>query len=158
MRGEGCTTSYEGRRVHELDVGYDPHVTFRQILQDELSRRKARNRRYSVRRLAQQLCVSHATISRCLRSTRPTSIRTVRTLGARLGMSDAEIEGLVRSETEAAVAAAICSSTFRAESRWLATVTGFTIDGVNVALHSLLRQGRLVMSPRGWQVKGFHNA
>ena len=71
----------------------------------------------------------------------------------RLGMSNAEIEAVVRYETEAAVASAICRSTFRAESRWLATVTGLPIDCVNMTLQSLLRQGRLVMLSRGWQVR-----
>jgi transcriptional regulator with XRE-family HTH domain len=157
-REEGCTTFSCGAVIAGLAVGYDLNVRFRQLVHGELSRRQSRNRRYSVRRFARQLGVSHATISRCLRSTRPASISTVRTLATRLGMSDAEVEVVVRAEIEAAVASAICRSTFRPESRWLATMTGISIDRVNVALQALLQQRRLAMSPLGWQIKGCDDA
>jgi hypothetical protein len=57
-----------------------------------------------------------------------------------------------------AVALAIDRSTFRPDSRWLASAAGISIDRVNIALQTLLHQGHLRMvSSRLWvrATKGF---
>ena len=133
-------------------------MTFREVIASELRNRQQRNRRYSLRRLAAQVGVHHATISRLLRGNKPVPERTVRALGSRLGLSAQELDALVLAENEAAVLLAIARPAFRPASRWLATVSGLPLDRVNVAIQSLLRTGRLRMLARDRWIAGGMNA
>lgn len=114
----------------------------------ELARRRESNHRYSLRRYALALGVSHATLSRLLRGSRPVPARTVRAMCARLGLGAAEAARLVGLEEAAAVAEAIAHPSFRPSSRALAVATGIPLDHVNIALHALLRDGSLRMPSR----------
>lgn len=129
-------------------------MSFREIVARELQLRQERNRRYSLRRFAEQLGVHHATLSRLLRNKRPASERTVLTLGRALRLPASELESLVLAENDTAILLAIQRPTFRPDSRWLATVSGLPLDRVNVALQSLLRTGDLRMVSREcWTTK-----
>ena len=112
----------------------------------ELARRRRQNARYSLRGFARALGVHHATLSRLLNDDRPLQTGTIRTLGPRLGFSSGEIQAFVLHEDEAAVIAAVGRPSFRPSSRWVASVSGISVDRVNVALQSLLRCGRLRMA------------
>lgn len=112
----------------------------------EFTRRRKQNVRYSMRGFARTLGVHHATLSRLLSDDRPLQARTIQTLAPRLGFSPREIEAFVSHEDLAVVAAAIDRPAFRPSSRWLASVSGISVDRVNVALQSLLRCGRLRMA------------
>jgi hypothetical protein len=76
------------------------------------------------------------------------AMRTVSTLGKRLGVSSRETAVYVALEDEAAVILAIQRPAFRPDSRWLASVAGITVDRVNISLQTLLRCGRLRMLSR----------
>jgi hypothetical protein len=121
-------------------------VRFRDAVHAELMRRQRQNARYSLRGFARGLGVHHATLSRLLNDDGPLQTRTIQTLGPRLGFSSCEIQAFVSDEDEAAVIAAIDRPSFRPSSRWLASVSGISVDRVNVALQSLLRRGRLQMA------------
>ena len=112
----------------------------------ELARRRRRNARYSLRGFARALGVHHTTLSRLLNDDRPLQTGTIQTLGPRLGFSSGEIQAFVLHEDEAAVIAAVGRLSFRPSSRWVASVSGISVDRVNVALQSLLRCGRLRMA------------
>lgn len=128
-------------------------MRFREAVRAELTRRCQQNARYSMRGFARALGVHHATLSRLLGDDRPLQARTVRALAPRLGFSPREIQAFVSSEDLAAVAAAIERPAFRPSSRWLASVSGISVDRVNVALQSLLRCGRLRMaSASSWLI------
>lgn len=97
--------------------------------------------------------VHHATVSRLLGGTHPIHERTIRTLGPRLGLSSSQIAAMVSLEDVAAVVSGITRPSFRPDSRWLASVTGISVDRVNLALEGLLRGGLLRMpSAREWQL------
>ena len=69
----------------------------------------------------------------------------------RIGMSNSETAAFAAREDAAAVALAIGRSTFRPDSRWLASVTGISVDSVNISLQTLLRCGHLrMLSRRHW--------
>jgi transcriptional regulator with XRE-family HTH domain len=123
-------------------------MRFREAVATEFERRRARNRRYSLRRFARAVGIHHATLSRLLRGARPVPSRTLVTVASRLGMSPAQVTGFVAREEVAAVVDAIGRSAFRADSRWLATVAGISVDSVNIALQELLRTGSLRMTSR----------
>lgn len=114
-------------------------------LRDELARRRARNRRYSLRAFARDLAMHHATLSRILRGQRITK-STLAKLSARVTIPDPSTT--LRAEAEDAVLAAIGRRAFRPDSRWIATRTGVPVDDVNAALHRLLRDGRLELVSR----------
>ena len=127
-------------------------VRFREIVAAELERRRRRNTRYSLRAFARGLGVHHATLSRLLKTTRPAQIQTISAIGRRLGLSSDQIATLMCREDEAAVTLAIARPTFSPDSRWLASVSGISVDRVNIALQSLLRTGRLrMLTAREWQ-------
>ena len=120
-------------------------VRFRDVLAMEFERRRRVNRRYSLRRFGRTLGVHHATLSRLLRQRRPIQGRTIALLGPRLGLADGQLRRLAGTEDIAAVVHAIERPAFRPDSRSLASVSGISIDRVNIALESLLRSGRLRM-------------
>ena len=127
---------------------YHSRVTFRILLQTELDRRRAANRRYSLRSFARALAVDHSTLSQMLRGKRRLTARNVRSLGSRLRLDAAAIAEHSAAENEAAVLAAFDRPGFRADSRWLSTRSGIPLDEVNIALQRLLRKRVVTMQTR----------
>jgi transcriptional regulator with XRE-family HTH domain len=128
-------------------------VRFRDAIAAELELRRRRDPRYSVRRFARALGVHHSTVSRLLHGTRPVPVRTVVQVAERLRMTQAQLAELLALEDAAAVVEAIGRPAFRADSRWLASVTGVSVDRVNIVLQKLLRVGSLRMrSPERWEL------
>lgn len=124
-------------------------MRFRDALAAEFSRRRQLNPRYSLRAFARALGTHHATLSRLFGGTQPVQARTLQALGPRLGLTPAQIAAMVALEDAAAVAASIRRSSFRPDSRWLASVAGISVDRVNIALEALLRSRRLHMPSAG---------
>ena len=120
-------------------------MRFRDIVTAEFERRRRQNARYSLRGFALALGVHHATLSRLINSNRRIQDATISAVGPRLGLTSAQIVALVGREDIAAVSVAIARPAFRADSRWLASITGISLDRVNIALQSLLCAGRLRM-------------
>lgn len=128
-------------------------MSFREILQDELRRRCARNARYSLRAFARALALDHASLSQLLRGRRRVTTRTIRRIGATLRLPAHEIEACCAEENDAALLRVIGTELFRADSRRLASVLGITTDEVNVSLQRLLRLGALRMTAGDrWEV------
>ena len=148
--------------------------SFRLYLQAELARRCTTNAQYSLRSFALHLGINHSSLSQLLRGKRALTARTIEKLGARLGLTPAEIAvfavgerqldagtaGEIRrltSDTAALLAdpahRALLELTwveqFVADSRWLARVLNLSVDEINVALQRLLRLGLLAMPERG---------
>lgn len=105
-------------------------------LRAELDRRRAVNRRYSLRAYAEWLGVDHSTLSQFLRGVRPAPDETVRAWAARLGMG--------REEAEMYVAAAACDpAAFAAQSRhlhWLGEATAIVSNPAHWKLLELVRE------------------
>ena len=123
-------------------------MDLRMILSDELRKRQARNPRYSIRAFAKSLATHHSTVTRILGSERRLTARSIQTIGTRLRMSPGQISDACREENCAIILRAVRDPRFRPDSRWIATMTGIPLDQVNVALHSLLYERRLVMTSR----------
>jgi transcriptional regulator with XRE-family HTH domain len=120
-------------------------VTFRIILQTEFDRRRATNPRYSLRSFARSLSVDHSALSQILRGKRRLTARSVRALGRRLRLSASAIDEHCAAEHETAVLAALHRPSFRADSRWLSSMVGISVDDVNVTLQRLLRKRMVSM-------------
>jgi transcriptional regulator with XRE-family HTH domain len=128
-------------------------VSFREVLQDELRRRCARNPRYSLRAFARALTLDHSSLSQLLRGRRRVTTRAIRRIGATLRLSAREIEMHCAEENDAALLRVVGTELFRADSRRLASVLGITTDEVNVSLQRLLRLGALRMTAADrWEV------
>ena len=120
-------------------------MRFRDVIACEFERRRRLNARYSLRGFARALGVHHATLSRLLRQHGRIHSRTMAVLGPRLGLSCQQLQTLAGNEDVAAVRQAIQRPAFRPDSRRLASLSGISIDRVNIALESLLRSGQLRM-------------
>ena len=132
---------------------YDATVSFREILQDELRRRCARNPRYSLRAFARSLGRDHSSLSQLLRGRRRITTRVIRRIGMLLRLPLHEIELYCAEENDVALARIVGTDLFRADSRRLASVLGISIDEVNVSLQRLLRLGALRMTAADrWEV------
>lgn len=83
---------------------------FRQLLQEELARRCARNAQYSLRAFATFLRIDHATLSQLLRGRRPCTERTIRRLGARLGLGADVLGAYVERERHGAAGGATAAA------------------------------------------------
>jgi transcriptional regulator with XRE-family HTH domain len=118
------------------------------MLGAELARRRARNPRYSLRAFARALGTHHSTLSQILHRRRRLTSRAIHQLGARLGLSSTEIHEARREENCAVIQRLTGDARFRADSRWIAMMSGIPLDDVNVALHWLLHSRRLVMRSR----------
>jgi transcriptional regulator with XRE-family HTH domain len=130
-------------------------VTFRGLLKAEFDRRRAGNRRYSLRAFARSLAIDHSALSQILRGNRRVTTRTIRALGSTLRLSPATIAEHCAAEHEAAVLATLDRPGFRADSRWVAAVAGIPLDEVNATLQRLLRKRMMTMSARAiWQRAG----
>jgi hypothetical protein len=126
----------------------------RTILQAELQRRRARNPSYSLRAFANSLNTHHTTLSRILQSRGRLTPRTIRRLGERIGLTAAEIDAACLDEQCASIRQLVGDPRFRADSRWIAMMTGIPLDRVNVALHWLLYRRQLSMRSRGEWILG----
>jgi transcriptional regulator with XRE-family HTH domain len=118
---------------------------FRIVLQTEFDRRRTANPRYSLRSFARSLSVDHSALSQILRGKRRLTARTVRALGSRLRLSPSAIAEHCAAEHEPAVLAALHRPGFRADSRWLSSMVGISVDDVNVTLQRLLRKRMVSM-------------
>jgi plasmid maintenance system antidote protein VapI len=128
-------------------------VAFREILERELTRRRARNPRYSMRAFAAALAIDHSSLSQILRGKRRLTMRGIRRIGAALRLSPHEIEMHCAEENDVALLQIVGTKRFRADSRWLATILGIPVDAVNVALQRLVRLRVLRMSATDqWEV------
>jgi transcriptional regulator with XRE-family HTH domain len=144
---------------------------FRDRLRDELVRRRAVNRRYSVRAFADFLGTDHSTLSQILRGRRPVPATSLRgwALRLRLGSEETELycaaiagEDLASFEkrqrhmnwmTEAAALLSrpahwqllqlLRAPDWRPDTRWIAARIGTHVDDINDALARLLRLGLL---------------
>ena len=122
------------------------------LLTAELDRRRSANRRYSLRAFARDLSVDHSTLSQLLHGKRRLTVRTVRAVGARLGLPASMTAELCALENEAAVLSVLPRKNFRPESRWVSTVTGIPLDEVNITLQRLLRKRTMLMrTSTRWQ-------
>jgi len=127
-------------------------VTFCIVLNAEFERRRAANRRYSLRSFARDLSVDHSTLSQILRGKRRLTGRNVRAFGRRLRLPAPEIAELCAVENECAVLSALDRPNFQADSRWVASMIGIPLDDVNVTLQRLLRKRIVTMTTRArWQ-------
>jgi transcriptional regulator with XRE-family HTH domain len=116
-------------------------IGFRGLLAGELTRRAAKNRRYSVRAFARHLGVDHATLSQWLRGRRTITPRTVALLAPRLATT-------AGTPPDLAILALVPTTGFQANSRWIAATLGVSVDDVNMALQRLLRLRLLHMTTR----------
>lgn len=123
-------------------------MTFRRLLQTEFDRRRSANRRYSLRAFARSLAIDHSALSQILRGKRRLTARSVRALGPKLSLDAPAVAEHCAAENESVILQTIGRSNFRADSRWLATMSGVPLDQVNVALQRLLRKGIVVMQSR----------
>ena len=117
----------------------------RELLRDELRRRQTRNRRYSLRAFARDVGVHHSTLSRVLRGRQRVTAATLMTVAVRLRLAPEVVRESERDEADAAVRACVSRREFRPDARWIATVTGLSLDAVHAALHRLLRDRVLRM-------------
>ena len=115
------------------------------MLEAEFRRRCARNPRFSLRAFARQLGSHHATLSAVLSGRRRLTPRAIRQLGTRLGLSQVQLDDACLAENAGIVLSLVADPRFRADSRWLAMMTGVPLDDVNRALHFLLHRRVLTM-------------
>lgn len=120
-------------------------MSFRELLRSELSRRQAKNPRYSLRRFASALGIQHSTLSRLLRSQGSVAARTIHALAQPLGLTKVEEQRYCAEEARVAVLDAARAPDLPKDSRHLASRLGISVDAVNVSLQSLLRQRALSM-------------
>jgi transcriptional regulator with XRE-family HTH domain len=126
-------------------------MDFRTTLSAEFDRRRQVNARYSLRAFAMTLGTHHATLSQILRGQRRATPRIIHQLGPALGLTDADIREACLEEHCRAIRQVVADTRFRADSRWIAMLTGIPLDDVNIALHWLLYRRQLVMSaPQTW--------
>ena len=134
-------------------------MDMRSILQLEFNRRRARNPRYSLRAFANALGTHHSTLSQMMRARRRLTTRTIRRFGHRLGLSAPEIREACVAEHCAAIRRLVSDPRFCADSRWIAIMTGISLDDVNIALHWLLYRRELIMSaPQTWTLSETNDA
>jgi IS30 family transposase len=123
-------------------------MLFGNALRHELRRRQSRNRRYSLRAFARDLGVHHSTLSRVMRGTQRAALPTIAAVAAKLRLAAEAVRDTERSEMDSAVLEAVARRNFKPDSRWIASVTGLSLDTVNAALHRLLRDRALRMDSR----------
>ena len=127
-------------------------MDFHELLQSELIRRQAGNPRYSLRAFARHLGIDHSALSQILRKRRRLTGRVMRRLGAALGVPAAVIDRAALQANAEALAGVVRDPAFRADCRWIASKLGIPLDEVQVALHEVVRTGRVVMrSHQRWE-------
>lgn len=164
-------------KAHVLSDAAPPSHRFRRFLQEELARRCARNRRYSLRAFARYLTLDHSTLSQLLRGRRRFTPRTIERVGKRLSLPADMITQFVEREREPiepwrqrelrqlsrdaalslaewhhhAILELTRLASFRPDVRWISRVLDVPVDDVNVAITRLARLGLLDMrSPTSW--------
>jgi transcriptional regulator with XRE-family HTH domain len=126
-------------------------MDLRSVLANELVRRRQLNHRYSLRAYARALGTHHSTLSRILDGRRRLTMRTIHRLAGRLSLSPAQRAEACITENAATILRLVGQPRFRPNVRWVAVTAGIPIDQVNIALHRLLSERRLVMaSPGHW--------
>ena len=126
-------------------------MDLRRVMREELARRRARNRYYSMRVFARALGTHHATLCGVLKGRRRLTPRAIRLLGERLGLAPSDLTQACVTENARCIAALVSRPGFRPDSRWLAVMSGLPVDDVNVALQELLRTRRLrTLSASTW--------
>src|SRR3954453_23785832 len=111
----------------------------RQRLEAEFAKRRLRNPCYSLRAFARDLRINHSTLSQILRARRGLSERMVATLGQRLRLEQSVvIDACVQQNAETILRLAR-SSSFRPNSRWIASRSRIPVDSVNAAVARLLQ-------------------
>jgi hypothetical protein len=129
-------------------------VTFRDLIREEFAARVRRDPRYSLRRFARFLGVHHSTLVRLLTRNGALQDATMQRIAERMSLTADACLSAIQSEREEALLRAIRRRGFRADSRWLAAISGISIDRVNIALHALLHNGRLTMkSEQQWSIE-----
>jgi transcriptional regulator with XRE-family HTH domain len=123
-------------------------MDLRTRLRTELDLRQHTNPRYSLRAFARSLGTHHSTLSRIIESRRRLTPRSIRSLCEALGLTPRQISDACLAENCALILRVVGDQRFRADSRWIAMMTGIPIDEVNVALHRLLYERRLTMNSR----------
>jgi transcriptional regulator with XRE-family HTH domain len=154
-----------------------PEFTFRERLRQELTLRRVKNERYSLRAFAAFLGADHSTLSQILRSKRPIPDARIRSWSAKLGLDKEEVavylaaaqlpDGATARRQEqlrhwTADAMAVVTDRvhwqmlrlaaapgFCADCRWIAERTGAGVDQVNLALATLLRLRLLTVTANG---------
>ena len=121
-------------------------MSFAEVLASELARRRAKNRRYSLRAFARDLGIDHATLSQLMRGVRRVTPRMIEALGPRLGLTAGSVARHSAEAVDAALIAAVNRQGFKTSSRWIAVRLGISIDEINIALHRLIHQRRLTMA------------
>ena len=124
------------------------------MLKREYDRRRCGNPRYSLRAFARSLGIDHSTLSQIVRGRRRVTMRAIRALGRRLRMTPQQVAESCAIENDIAVLNVVARPSFRADSRWIATLTGIPVDDVNVSLQRLLYNRTLVMRTRDqWRIE-----
>jgi plasmid maintenance system antidote protein VapI len=171
-------------KAHVLTDAAPVSRRFRQVLQEELAKRCARNPRYSLRAFARYLALDHSTLSQLLRGRRRFTARTVERIGKRLSLSPEVITQVVDLERapaelwtsrelrqlsrDAALSLAEWHhhaileltrlASFKPDVRWISRVLDVPVDDVNVAITRLARLGLLDMTSRSSWVDRAGNA
>ena len=161
-------------KAHVLTDAAPPSRRFRQLLQEELAKRCARNPRYSLRAFARYVSLDHSTVSQLLRGRRRFTPRAIERMGARLSLPPEMITQFVELERvpaeswtarelrqlsrDAAVSVAEWHhhaileltrlASFKPDVRWISRVLDVPVDDVNVAITRLARLGLLDMQSR----------
>ncbi|MBL8176415.1 MAG: TIGR02147 family protein [Bryobacterales bacterium] len=154
-----------------------PPPSFGDYLRQELARRCARNKQYSLRAFATYLGVHHSTLSQILRGKRSITRAIVEKFGFRLGLASEAVEQYIAAEAIRPKHAATEANTllardtaelledwrnfaileltrladFQPDSRWIARMLGIAVDEVNIALSRLCRLGLLRMEGGSWK-------
>jgi transcriptional regulator with XRE-family HTH domain len=153
--------------------------TFRDRLEAELSARKAKNARYSIRAFAAFLGADHSSLAQMLRGARPIPAAQVRAWAKKLGFPADEAAVFVAAEHVSDTARALQlrhwtaealavmnerahfeilrltrEPDFRADVRWIARESDSTVDQINTALARLLRLGLIEMGAQWKDLTG----
>jgi transcriptional regulator with XRE-family HTH domain len=128
-------------------------MEMRELLRDELTRRRRRFAGYSLRAFAAHLGVHHSTLLRITRPGHRLTPAMARRLGRRLQLDDEEIASVCLGEDMRVVCRAVCGEEFRPNTRSIAIRCGIPIDRVNIAIQQLLSGGILEMMTRDqWRI------
>lgn len=129
-------------------------MSFAVYLQDEFDRRRARNRRYSIRAFAQALGTDHSSLSQILHGKRRLSDAAAGRYARTLGLDDGRARLLLElSAFDRRLLDAI-HQTRATNTPALAGALSARIDEVNISLQRLLRLSLLDMRAGEWAIRG----
>jgi transcriptional regulator with XRE-family HTH domain len=127
-------------------------MSFTVYLQDELARRRGRNRRYSIRAFAQALGTDHSSLSQVLRGRRRLTDAAAGRYARALGLDDGQASLLIELSAFDRCLLAAIRQTGATSTPALARAVSATVDEVNVSLQRLLRLSMLDMRGGRWLV------